>query len=96
MTETEYPPLTSTVEYPLHPDGIYDDETLWACFTPEREPDGHTAYDWRCRSCVLAAQANIANYGDHTTWWTRTGGAVPEEVALSWMVARSLHWLGAG
>lgn len=89
----DFPPLTSVEDYPLHPDEIYEAGILWACSTPEREPDGRTAYDWRCRACVIAAQANIENLGDHSMWWTPTGGAEPQLESLSWMVARSLYWL---
>jgi len=94
-TQNDYPPLTSTDEYPLHPEGIYDEDSLWACDYPERPRDGRTAYDWRCAPCVLAAEAGIANQGDDTMWWIRAGGAEPEQRTLSWMVARSLRWFDA-
>jgi len=91
-TQNDYPPLISTDEYPLHPEGIYDEDSLWACDYPERPRDGRTVYDSRCASCVLAAEAGIANQGDDTMWWIRTGGAEPKQRTLSWMVARSRWW----
>lgn len=89
----DFPPLTAVDEYPLHPEGIYENP-LWACMTPERPRDGRTNYDWRCHACVRAAEAHIAVQGDDTMWWTITRGAEPKEVATSWMVERSQYWFG--
>lgn len=91
--DLDYPPLTSTVDYPLHPQGVYEHgPQWWACDQPERPRDRETTYDWRCPGCVVAAQAAIVNQGDDTMLWTATGGAEPVCKMLSWMVARSVYW----
>ncbi len=90
--QTEYPPLTPLDDYPLHPEGIYSPEYIWACSAPERPRDAQTAYDWRCHDCVRAAEMHITLHGDDETEWTRTRGAEPIWRRLSWMVARSRWW----
>lgn len=67
----------------------------YACTTPEQPRDYRTAYDWRCRACVIAAEAHIINQGDNTMWWTQTEGATAVEVFLSYMVERSKALLDA-
>lgn len=92
----EYPPLTSVIAYPLHPTGIYPPDYVWACEHPERPRDNRTAYDWRCRPCVMLAEAHIRIHGDQVVAWKVNDRAEPTQVAQSWLVERSLHWLGFG
>ena len=90
----DFPPLTSVVDYPIHPEGIYGPETWWACQHPERSRDDWTGYDWRCSPCVLMAGAHVKIQGDQVVHWTPTAGARPVIVTQSWLVERSRHWLG--
>lgn len=86
----DYPPLAPVDKYPMHPAGVYPEESVWACTVPERPATDLTAYDWRCRSCVLAAQAHVLVCGDEEIMWQPTAGAERVPKTLSWMVARSL------
>jgi hypothetical protein len=84
-----YPPLTPVAEYPLH-SWNYDGRE-YACQRPE-DPEC-LVFDWRCPSCLLAAQARIENFGDIEVAW-RLNGEVPEQpVMLAWLIDRSVWWL---
>lgn len=88
----EFPPLTSLVEYPLHPTGIYDEHNRWACLDPESPTQNVTAFDWRCPACVIAAQATIVNQGDRRVSWRQSADDEDKDVTLSWLVARAVYW----
>lgn len=84
MPEEEYKPLTPVEDYPLHPTDTYflEPGMYWACKQPERPRDKDTLYDWRCRGCVIAAEAHVKIHGDQELWWLN-------EVTMSYMVERS-------
>lgn len=99
MTEAAWPPLVPLSDYPLHPSrpprrrGRYGSSIVWACQAPERPEDENTAYDWRCRPCVLAAAGALEHEGDRTVQWATSQDGPTEPVLFSWLVARSFHWL---
>lgn len=45
------------VDQPLH-DRIWN-PYYWACEQPERPYDDYTRYDFRCRACLIAAEAAV-------------------------------------
>lgn len=91
----EYPPLLPLDEGALHCAHLYG-EAYWACMFPERPPNGNAAYDWRCRSCVRAAEADMEILGDKSlSWWPQAyqDKGPPTTVNLSWLIARSKYHL---
>lgn len=85
----EYPPLTPLSEYPLHG---WDYGEPYACQRPEDDRHGKPV-DWRCVFCLLAAQAELINNGDSEVLWRKSGESEEHVVKLSWLIARSEHWL---
>lgn len=86
----EFPPLTDVAEYPLH-GWDYGASAEYACKRPE-DPNCHQ-YDWRCRACVVAAEAQLVADGDHEILWRQDGATPERRVLLSWLIERSLFWL---
>jgi len=89
----EMPPLTSLDVLPLH---LAGKRSAWG---HELRPGVLPAldvyvieWDWRCRGCVLSAEAYVAAGVDPELPWTRAPGAEPIMVRLSLMVARSRRY----
>lgn len=76
----EFPPLTSTDEYPLHG---WDYGVLYAC------QGGEHTYDWRCPECVDTAWSEVLADRDVVSMWRQSAAHDEREVTLGWLVARS-------
>lgn len=90
----DLPPMTPLDQMALHetpPEGL-PPGAWWACERPE-QPLDKTLYDWRCKRCVLHAQAVIYNGTDPEMIWRQsldtTDGGI---VRLSDLVRRSVSF----
>lgn len=85
-TQPDYPPLTSTEDYPLHG---WDYGAPYAC------QGGVSTYDWRCLDCVNVARTKVAFGRDVMTRWRQSGEHEERDVTLGWLVAQSrYHGIG--
>lgn len=94
MTTAPYPPLVSLAEMPLH--SGRSDKIGFACQI--RSADVlEVAFDWRCLDCAQAAVGYVdAGQDVDVDWrWRSNDGVDHGPVKLSWMAARSMHWLRA-
>lgn len=85
---TDYPPLASLADMPLHHSEHLGPGMQYACLD---QGAVHPRYDWRCPDCAELAEERVRVFGDMAVIWRPGAGPEERTVMLSWLVARSRH-----